>query len=241
MAVECIADSPYELPNSQVEVLLKNSHVPVWFWRSVGGSQNAYFIESFVDELAHSAGQDPYKFRRAMLAGRPDALGVLDAMAKHGDWGKPLPKGQGRGMAIIETYGSLSGQVVEVTVSQDGKLTVNRVINVLDPYHVANPNTVHQQLEGAVIWALSAALWGEITIRNGAAVQSNFHDYRPGEIRRHPPRIEVVLVPSGGPKWGGVGEPGVGPFAPALCNAIFAATGHRIRQLPLSHADLRWT
>jgi isoquinoline 1-oxidoreductase subunit beta len=241
MAVECIADSPYELPNSQVEVLLKNSHVPVWFWRSVGGSQNAFFIESFVDELAHAASQDPYKFRRAMLAGRPDALGVLDAMAKHGDWGKPLPNGQGRGMAIIETYGSLSGQVVEVTVSQDGKLTVNRVTNVLDPYHVANPNTVHQQLEGAVIWALSAALWGEITIRNGATVQSNFHDYRLAKYADTPPRIEVVLVPSGGPKWGGVGEPGVGPFAPALCNAIFAATGHRIRRLPVSQADLSWT
>ena len=240
MATECIQNSFYALPARDVGVLLKNSHVPVSFWRGVGSSQNGFFMESFIDECAHAAGQDPYQYRRALLADRPDAVGVIDALAKHSDWGQPLPKGRGRGLAILEAYGSVSGQVVEVTVSQDGKLKVDRVTCVLDPYHVANPNTVAQQMEGAVIMGLTAALWGEITIKNGAPVESNFHDYRMARMADTPPRIDVHLVPSGGPKWGGVGEPGLGPFAPALTNAVFAATGARVRRLPLKHADLRW-
>jgi isoquinoline 1-oxidoreductase beta subunit len=240
MATECIQNSFYAVPARDVGVLLKNSHVPVSFWRGVGSSQNGFFIESFMDELAHAAGQDPYQYRRALLTERPDALGVIDAMAKHSDWGQPLPKGRGRGLAIIEAYGSVSGQVVEVTVSKDGKLKVDRVTCVLDPYHVANPNTVEQQMEGAVIMGMTAALWGEITIKDGAPVESNFHNYRMARMVETPGRIDVHLVPSGGPKWGGVGEPGLGPFAPALANAVFAATGVRVRRLPLKHADLRW-
>jgi isoquinoline 1-oxidoreductase beta subunit len=240
MATECIQNSFYALPARDVGVLLKNSHVPVSFWRGVGSSQNGFFIEGFMDELAHAAGQDPYQYRRALLTGRPDALGVLDAMAKHSDWGQPLPKGRGRGLAILEAYGSVSGQVVEVTVSPDGKLKVDRVTCVLDPYHVANPNTVEQQMEGAVIMGMTAALWGEITIKDGAPVESNFHNYRMARMAETPGRIDVHLVPSGGPKWGGVGEPGLGPFAPALTNAVFAAIGLRVRRLPLKHADLRW-
>ena len=240
MATECIQNSFYAFQARDVGVLLKNSHVPVSFWRGVGSSQNGFFMEGFMDEVAHAAGQDPYKYRRALLTDRPDALGVIDALAKHSDWGQPLPKGRGRGIAIIEAYGSVSGQVVEVTVSQDGKLKVDRVTCVLDPYHVANPNTVEQQMEGAVIMGMTAALWGEINIKNGAPVESNFHNYRMARMVETPPRIDVHLVPSGGPKWGGVGEPGLGPFAPALTNAIFAATGKRVRKLPLKSADLRW-
>jgi isoquinoline 1-oxidoreductase beta subunit len=240
MATECIQNSFYAFPARDVGVLLKNSHVPVSFWRGVGSSQNGFFMESFMDEVAHAAGADPYQYRRALLAERADALGVIDAMAKHSDWGQPLPKGRGRGLAIIEAYGSVSGQVVEVTVSQDGKLTVDRVTCVLDPYHVANPNTVAQQMEGAVIMGMTAALWGEITIKNGAPVESNFHNYRMARMVETPKRIDVHLVPSGGPRWGGVGEPGLGPFAPALANAIFAATGKRVRKLPLKNADLKW-
>lgn len=240
MATECIQNSFYAFPARDVGVLLKNSHVPVSFWRGVGSSQNGFFMESFMDELAHAAGQDPCQYRRALLTSRPDALGVIDALAKHSDWGQPLPKGRGRGIAILEAYGSVSGQVVEVTVGQDGKLKVDRVTCVLDPYHVANPNTVAQQMEGAVIMGMTAALWGEITIKNGAPVESNFHNYRMARMAETPPRIDVHLVPSGGPKWGGVGEPGLGPFAPALTNAVFAATGKRVRSLPLKHADLRW-
>ena len=241
MATECIQNSFYAFPARDVGVVLKNSHVPVSFWRGVGSSQNGFFIEGFMDELAHAAGQDPYQYRRALLTERPDALGVIDAMAKHSDWGQPLPKGRGRGLAIIEAYGSVSGQVVEVTVSRDGKLKVDRVTCVLDPYHVANPNTVAQQMEGAVIMGMTAAIWGEITIKDGAPVESNFHNYRMARMVDTPPRIDVHLVPSGGPKWGGVGEPGLGPFAPALANAVFAATGVRVRKLPLKNADLRWT
>ncbi|HEX2816328.1 MAG TPA: molybdopterin cofactor-binding domain-containing protein [Phenylobacterium sp.] len=241
MATECIQNSFYAFPARDIGVVLKNSHVPVSFWRGVGSSQNGFFVESFMDELAHAAGQDPYQYRRALLTDRPDALGVIDAMAKHSDWGQPLPKGRGRGLAIIEAYGSVSGQVVEVTVSQDGKLKVDRVTCVLDPYHVANPNTVEQQMEGAVVMGLTAALWGEITIKDGAPVESNFHNYRMARMVETPARIDVHLVPSGGPRWGGVGEPGLGPFAPALANAVFAATGVRVRRLPLKHADLRWT
>jgi isoquinoline 1-oxidoreductase subunit beta len=240
MATECIQASFYAFPARDVGVILKNSHVPVSFWRGVGSSQNGFFMEGFMDEVAHAAGQDPYEYRRTLLTARPDALGVIDALAKHSDWGQPLPKGRGRGIAIIEAYGSVSGQVVEVTVSQDGKLKVDRVTCVLDPYHVANPNTVEQQMEGAVIMGMTAALWGEINIKNGAPVEGNFNTYRMARMIETPPRIDVHLVPSGGSKWGGVGEPGLGPFAPALVNAVFAATGKRVRRLPLKHADLSW-
>jgi isoquinoline 1-oxidoreductase beta subunit len=130
--------------------------------------------------------------------------------------------------------------VVEVTVAKDGKLSVDRVTCVLDCYHVANPNTVAQQMEGAVIMGLSAALWGEITIKDGAPEQTNFNNYRMVRYAETPPRIDVHLTPSGGERWGGVGEPGLGPLAPALANAIFAATGKRVRKLPLKHADLSW-
>ena len=240
MATECIQNSFYAFPARDVGVLLKNSHVPVSFWRGVGSSQNGFFMESFMDEVAHAAGADPYQYRRALLTARPDAIGVIDALAKHSDWGQPLPKGRGRGIAILEAYGSVSGQVVEVTVAKDGKLKVDRVTCVLDPYHVANPNTVAQQMEGAVIMGMTAALWGEITIKNGAPVETNFNNYRMARMVETPPRIDVHLVPSGGPKWGGVGEPGLGPFAPALTNAIFAATGKRVRKLPLKNTDLSW-
>ncbi|MFL5295925.1 MAG: molybdopterin cofactor-binding domain-containing protein [Phenylobacterium sp.] len=240
MATECIQNSFYAFPTRDVGVVLKNSHVPVSFWRGVGSSQNGFFMESFMDELAHAAGEDPLRYRRALLTARPDALGVIDALAKHSDWGQPLPKGRGRGVAIIEAYGSVSGQVVEVSVTPDGKLTVDRVTCALDPYHVANPNTVAQQMEGAVVMGLTAALWGEITIKAGAPVESNFHQYRMAKMAETPKRIDVHLVPSGGAKWGGVGEPGIGPLAPALANAVFAATGKRIRALPLKNADLRW-
>jgi len=237
MAVEGIATHAYKIPNNDVAVQLKNAHVPVMFWRSVGASQNTFFIESFVDEMAHAAGQDPYSFRRAMLD-RPDYLGVLDTMAKKGNWGEPMAPGRGRGMAIIETYGTVTGQVAEVSVSPTGKLKVDRIVAVVDCYHVANPNTIAQQIEGGVVFGLTAALYGEITIKNGAPVEGNFDTY-PMLRMAETPQIEVHLTPSGGKPWGGIGEPSVAPVAPALCNAIFAATGKRVRRLPLKDIDLR--
>jgi isoquinoline 1-oxidoreductase beta subunit len=236
MAVECIATTPYAIPNLHVGVALKNTHVPVMFWRGVGSSQNGYFLESFIDELAHAAGKDPYAFRRAMLT-RKDWLGVLEVMADKGDWGKPMEPGRGRGMAIAEAYGTVTGQVVEVTVGAKGDLKVDKVTAVVDCYHLANPNTVEQQIEGGIVFGLTAALYGEITIRDGAAHQTNFDTYRMMKMA-DAPKIEIHLPVSGGATWGGIGEPGLTPTAPALCNAIFAATGKRIRRLPIARTDL---
>ena len=231
------AASPYNIPNKQIGVMLKNTHVPVMFWRGVGGSQNCFLMESFVDEMSYAAGVDPWEFRRSMVT-RPDMIGVLNVMTDKGNWGKPMGPGQGRGMAICESYNSVTGQVAEVTVSPDGKLKVDRVVCVVDCYHVVNPNTVEQQCQGGAIMALTAALYGEITIDKGATVQSNFNNYRLLSMSETP-QIEVYLPASGGPKWGGIGEPSVPPLAPAVCNAIFAATGVRVRSLPLKNVDLK--
>ena len=238
MAIEVIATHAYKIPNNHVGLILKNAHVPVMFWRSVGASQNTFFLESFIDELAHEAGQDPYQFRRALLLDRPDYLGVLDTIAKHSNWGEPMAPGRGRGIAIVESYGTIAGQVAEVTVSPEGKVRVDRVVAAVDCYHAANPNTIEQQIEGGVVWGLTAALYGEITIKDGAPVQGNFNTY-PLLRMNETPKIETYLSLSGGKTWGGIGEPSAAPIAPAVANAVFAATGKRIRRLPLKNADFR--
>jgi isoquinoline 1-oxidoreductase beta subunit len=236
-AVEGLANVPYAVANLNVDCILKNTHVPVMFWRSVGSSQNAFALESFVDEMAVAAGKDPYAFRRALLAGKPDFLKVLDMLAEKGDWSKKLPAGQGRGIAIHESFGTIVGEIVEVSVSPKGEVKVPRVVAVVDCGHVVNPSTVVMQIESAVIYGLTAALYGEITIKDGRVEQANFDEY---EMVRFAdaPVIETYLALSGGSKWGGIGEPGTPPIAPALCNAIFAATGKRIRSLPVKNMDL---
>jgi isoquinoline 1-oxidoreductase beta subunit len=236
-AIAVIATHAYKIPNNRVGLKLKNTHVPVHFMRSTGASQNTFALECFIDELAQAAKQDPLQFRRAMLD-RPDYLGVLNVMAKEGNWGAPMPPGCGRGMAIVDSHGTITGQVVEVTVSAGGELHVDRVVAVMDCYQAVNPNTIYQQIEGGVIFGLTAALYGEINIKDGAPVQGNFDTYRLLSMSETP-KIEVHLALSGGPKWGGVGEPSVAPTAPALCNAILAATGKRIRRLPLKNIDLK--
>ena len=241
MAVEVLATHSYKIPALEVAAAQKNMHVPVMFWRSVGASQNTFFLESFVDEMAHAVGQDPYQFRRSLLD-RPDYLGVLDMMADKGDWGRPLaadPAGgrRGRGMAIVDTYGTITGQVAEVTISPEGKLKVDRVVAVVDCYHAANPNTIAQQIEGGVVFGLTAAMYGEINIKDGAPVEGNFNTYKLLRLSETP-KIETYLRQSGGKSWGGIGEPSVAPVAPAVCNAIFAATGKRVRSLPLKNLDL---
>jgi isoquinoline 1-oxidoreductase beta subunit len=230
---------PYDIPNVLVDYINNNPGVPSGFWRSVGNTQNGFLVESFVDELAHAAGKDPYQYRR-QLFNKPHAArlrDVLDLAAEKAGWGKPLPSGVHRGIAAHFAYGSYCAQVAEVSVAKDGKVKVHRVVAAIDPGWIVNPNTIAAQIEGAILYGLSAALYGDITIKNGRVEQSNFHDYkiaRMGEM----PRVEVHILQGKGEQ-GGIGEPGTNPVAPAVCNAIFVATGKRVRKLPINPEMLR--
>ena len=236
-ATEGIANTNYKIPNLRVGAMMKNTHIPVGFWRSVGSSQNAFFMESYIDELAHAAGKDAYKFRRALLAHRPDFIGVLDKIAEKGNWGKPLAAGRGRGIAIHECFGTIVGQVAEVTVSKKGEVRVDRVVAAVDCGHVVNPGIVEAQIESGIIFALSAVLYGDLTIKNGAIQENNFDQYEMVRLA-DAPKIEVYPALTGGSKWGGIGEPGTATTAPAVANAVFAATGTRARSLPLKNLKL---
>jgi isoquinoline 1-oxidoreductase subunit beta len=229
------AEMPYDVPNYHIDYIIRQTPVPVGVWRAINYTENAFYKECFVDEMAHAAGIDPYLYRRRLLRNSPKNLAVLDAAAKKADWFGPLPAGVCRGIAVNEACGSYCAQVVEASVDR-GSLRVHRVISALDPGHVVNPLSIEMQIQGAIIYALTAALYGEITIKDGAAEQGNFDDYQMLRIA-DAPQVETVIVPSGG-FWGGVGEPPVPPLAPALCNAVFAATGKRIRTLPLKNHDL---
>jgi isoquinoline 1-oxidoreductase beta subunit len=228
---------PYAIPNVFVDYVLHNPGVPVGFWRSVGNSQNGYIMESFIDELAHAAGKDPYQYRRQLLAKHPRFISVLDLAADKAGWGKPAPAGVHRGIATAYSYGSHVAQVAEVSVAKDGKVKVHRVVCAVDPGWVVNPDTFTAQMEGGILYGLSGALFGEITIKNGRVEQSNFHDYPLPRITDMP-KIEVYFLKGEGEQ-GGAGEPGVPAAAPAVVNAIFAATGKRIRKLPIKPEMLR--
>jgi len=230
-AVEGARNHPYDIPNIRVEWVEKDFGVPIGFWRSVGSSQNAFITESFVDELAHAAGKDPYEYRRALLGKAPRHLAVLDAAAKGSGWGTPLPAGRARGIAVAFSYGSYAAHVAEVSVAPDGGVRVHRFVCAIDCGIAVNPDQVRSQMEGGAIYALTAALYGKITLDKGRVQQSNFHDYpmlRIGEA----PAVETIIVDSGQAP-GGLGEPGVPPVAPAVTNAIFVLTGKRIRTLPI--------
>jgi len=235
-AVAFYADQSYSIPNVRIEYAQRNPHVPVGFWRTVGHSQNPYMRECFVDELASAAGKDPYEYRLALLGKAPKELGVLEATARAAGWGKPLRAGVHRGIAVTEAYGSYTSAVAEVSVDDKGALTIHRLVLGIDCGYVVNPDNVIAQMQGSAVFALTALIWGEITIKDGRVEQSNFHDYRLMQLREMP-AVEVVMAPSGG-FWGGVGEPGQASILPAVCNAIYAATGKRIRSLPLKNHGL---
>jgi isoquinoline 1-oxidoreductase beta subunit len=230
-SVEGAADSPYlaAIANHLVELHSPKLPVPVLWWRSVGHTHTAFVMESMLDELALKAGADPLEYRRRLLARHPRHLGVLNLAAEKAGWGKPLPQGRGRGIAVHESFGSFVAEVAEASV-ENGRIRVHRVVCAVDCGVCVNPEAVRAQLEGAVAFGLGAALHGEITLKGGRVQQSNFHDY---ELLRLDamPRVEAYIVPSS-EKPGGVGEPGVPPVAPAVANAVFAASGKRLRRLP---------
>jgi isoquinoline 1-oxidoreductase beta subunit len=234
-------DMFYDVPNIDVGYVMRNTPIPVGFWRGVNHSQNGYFREAFVDELADACRQDPYVFRRRLLAKSPRSLAVLDEVARRANWGHSGP-GIYQGIAIVECYDSVTAHVVELSLTAEGAIKIHRVIAAVDCGYVVNPRIVESQIESAVAYGLGAALTGEITLDCGRVQQSNFHDY-PALRMNEMPRVETYLAPSGdryGKRWGGIGEPGLPPLAPALVNAVFAATGRRVRSLPLKAHGLAY-
>jgi isoquinoline 1-oxidoreductase beta subunit len=230
-----LVDMHYTIPNLTVDHAVVPVPIPLCPWRSIANSFTGFFLESFMDECAAAAGQDPLAFRRAHLAGKPRMLAVLDRAAEMARWDTPAPAGITRGIAVVESYGSPVAEVVETRLAA-GKVQVTRVHAAIDCGRAINPGQVEQQIQGSVIEALGAALRVKVTIRDGRAEQSNFHDYpilRIDEV----PQVDVGIVEIGSPL-GGVGEPGVPPLAPALANALFAATRQRIRSLPLADHGL---
>jgi isoquinoline 1-oxidoreductase subunit beta len=236
-AVGGARDIPYDIPNVLVEWINKDFGVPLGFWRSVASSQNAFITESFIDELAHRAGKDPYGYRLALLRRSPRHRGVLELAATKAGWGSPLSAGQSRGIAVAASYGSYAAHVAEISVAADGTVHVHRIVCAIDCGIAVNPDQIKAQMEGGAIYALTAALYGEISIEHGRVQQSNFHNYPLLRINEAP-RVEVHIMDSGEDP-GGIGEPGVPSVAPAVCNAIYAATGKRLRRLPIRRDELR--
>jgi isoquinoline 1-oxidoreductase beta subunit len=236
-AMAALRDLPYDIPSVRIEWVNKDFGVPLGFWRSVGSSQNGFIVESFVDELAHLAGQDPYEFRRSLLGKSPRHKAVLELAATRAGWGSPLPAGRGRGIAVCFSYGSYAAHVAEVSVDSDGGVRIHRVVCAIDCGIAVNPDQVRAQMEGGFVYALTATLYGKITLDRGRVEQTNFHTYPMLRIAEAPV-VETHILESGQPP-GGLGEPGVPTVAPAVTNAIFAATGKRIRRLPIDREALK--
>jgi isoquinoline 1-oxidoreductase subunit beta len=231
-SIEGAANLPYAVPNMSVELSTTETGVPVLWWRVVGSSHTAYATEAFIDEIAHAAGKDPFAFRQAMLEHHPRHKAVLELAAKAAGWGSPLPKGKGRGIAVAEAFGTYVAQVAEVTVAPNGKVKVDRVVCAVDCGTPINPDVITAQMEGGIGFGLGAALYGAITLKDGQVEQTNFDAYQVLRIDEMP-KVEVHIVPSPEAPTG-VGEPGVAPVGPAVANAVFAATGKRLRVLPFA-------
>jgi isoquinoline 1-oxidoreductase subunit beta len=232
--VRCFQDNPYAVPNFTNEYAMRNTHVPPGFWRAVAHTNNPFFRECFIDEIAHAAGKDPYQFRRPLLQQKQKDLGVLDAVAKAVGWGTPASKGVHRGIAVVDSYGSYTAAAVEISVKDGTAIDVKRVVVAVDCGYVVHRDAVKAQIEGGVLWGLGSAMHEEITLKDGRVMQSNFSDYPLLRLAEAPASIQCIAMPTGG-FWGGIGEPPIGGVTPALCNAIFAATGKRVRSLPLKH------
>lgn len=234
-AVDSAADMPYNIPNIHVDyVRAEPPAVPTGFWRGVGPNNNVFAIESFMDEMARKAGKDPIEFRRPMLDKNPRLLAALNLVAEKSDWGRPLPSRVARGVAVQPSFASFIATVVEAEVDDEGEVHLRRVVSAVDTGIAVNPDTIKAQIEGGLIFGLTAALYGEITIDKGRVQQSNFHDYRMLRIDQAP-KIEIHLIKSGEAP-GGIGETGVTASAPALRNAIYAATGVALRRLPIDRS-----
>jgi len=236
-AVEGANELPYHVPNHQLEWNMAPNGVPTLWWRSVGSSHTAFVVEGFIDELAKAAGKDPFEYRRMLMDKHPRQKKVLEYVAQKAGWKNPLPAGRGKGIAIHESFGSVVAMVAEVSITKTNNLKVHRVVCAIDCGQVVNPDTIKAQMEGCVVFGLTAALYGEISFENGKVKQRNFHDYRMVRMNEMPV-VEVHIMDSK-EKMGGVGEPGVPPVAPAVMNALFTLTGKRVRKLPLQPDDLK--
>jgi isoquinoline 1-oxidoreductase beta subunit len=229
----------YTVPHLLIDHAMRNPHVPPGFWRGVNLNQNTVYLECFIDELAHATQQDPLAFRRKLMGQSPKHLAVLNAAAERAGWGTPAPAGVYRGLAQTMGFGSYVAACAEVSVSDEGKLKIHRIVAATDCGHAVNPQQIAAQVEGSFVYGLSAALYGECTVKGGRMEQDNFHTY-PVLRMDEMPKVETIVMPSGG-FWGGVGEPTIAVAAPAVLNAIFAATGKRIRDLPLKNHSLKKT
>jgi len=227
----------YTVPDLLVEHAMRNPPVPPGFWRGVNVNQNAIYMECFIDELAHAAGKDPLEFRRKLMAGQPKSLAVLNAVADRAGWGKPAAKGVFRGLAVCKAFASYVAACAEVSVDNGGNLKIHRIVAATDPGYAVNPQQIEAQVEGSFVFGLSALLYGGCTVEGGAVEQKNFDSY-PSMLIPEMPKVEVIVMPSGG-FWGGIGEPTIAVAAPAVLNAVFAATGKRVREFPLNKTNLR--
>jgi len=227
----------YTIPNLLIDHAMRNTHVPPGFWRGVNINQNAVFLECFIDELAVAAGQDPLAFRRKLMAQHPRNLGVLNAVAERIGWGKPAPRGIYRGLAQMKAFNSFVAAAAEISVEGGNKVKVHRIVAATDPGYVVNPAQVERQISGSFVYGLSALFMQECTVKGGRIEQENFHAYNSMRIAQMP-KVESIIMPTGGPIWGGVGEPTICVAAPAVLNAFYAATGKRIRTVPLKNHDI---